>query len=124
MGPQDGLKGVDKISSLLGQPAGTDFDQYSEYVTVDPNHGRALFYYLVESLANSSTNPLVLWLNGGPGCSSFGNGAMKVGGYVVGYENLTFVTIRGAGHFVPSYQPGRALAFFTSFLEGKLPTDH
>ncbi|MFS7920573.1 putative carboxypeptidase D [Helianthus anomalus] len=48
----------------------------------------------------------------------------KVGGYVAGYENLTFVTIRGTGHFVPSYQPGRALAFFTSFLEGKLPTDH
>ncbi|KAI3775673.1 hypothetical protein L1987_45422 [Smallanthus sonchifolius] len=27
----------------------------------------------------------------------------EVGGYVVGYQNLTFVTISGAGHFVPSY---------------------
>nr|GEU88059.1 serine carboxypeptidase II-3-like [Tanacetum cinerariifolium] len=45
----------------------------------------------------------------------------EVDGYVVGYENLTFVTIRGAGHFVPSYQPARGLAFFSSFLEGKLP---
>ncbi|KAK9077275.1 hypothetical protein SSX86_005612 [Deinandra increscens subsp. villosa] len=76
MGPQDGLKDADKISELPGQPTGTDFDQYSGYVTVDPNHGRALFYYLAESPVNSSTNPLVLWLNGGPGCSSFGNGAM------------------------------------------------
>ncbi|XP_022765961.1 serine carboxypeptidase-like 40 [Durio zibethinus] len=33
----------------------------------------------------------------------------EVGGYTVGYENLTFVTVRGAGHFVPSYQPARAL---------------
>lgn len=65
VGPQDGLKDFDKISSLPGQPAGTDFDQYSGYVTVDPNHGKALFYYLTESPSNSSTNPLVLWLNGG-----------------------------------------------------------
>ncbi|KAL8541346.1 hypothetical protein ACS0TY_002556 [Phlomoides rotata] len=45
----------------------------------------------------------------------------EVGGYVVGYENVTFVTIRGAGHFVPSYQPERALAFFSSFIDGELP---
>ncbi|KAG6422647.1 hypothetical protein SASPL_113024 [Salvia splendens] len=45
-----------------------------------------------------------------------------VGGYVVGYENVTFVSIRGAGHFVPGYQPQRALAFFSSFLQGNLPS--
>ena len=45
----------------------------------------------------------------------------EVGGYVVEYENITFVTVRGAGHMVPSYQPERALTVFTSFLEGKLP---
>ncbi|KAL0365432.1 UNVERIFIED_CONTAM: Serine carboxypeptidase II-3 [Sesamum angustifolium] len=45
----------------------------------------------------------------------------EVGGYAVEYQNVTFVTIRGAGHFVPSYQPERALTFFSSFLEGKLP---
>ncbi|KAL5992712.1 hypothetical protein ACLOJK_013631 [Asimina triloba] len=45
----------------------------------------------------------------------------EVGGYAVGYTGLTFVTVRGAGHFVPSYQPARALTFFTSFLGGKLP---
>ena len=65
VGSQDGLKDLDKISVLPGEPAGTDFDQYSGYVTVEPSHGRALFYYLAESPVNSSTNPLVLWLNGG-----------------------------------------------------------
>ncbi|KAL7585867.1 hypothetical protein Lser_V15G45801 [Lactuca serriola] len=90
VGPQDGLKDFDKISSLPGQPTGTDFDQYSGYVTVDPNHGRALFYYLAESPFNSSTNPLVLWLNGGPGCSSFGNGAMmELGPFRVNADNVT-----------------------------------
>nr|XP_043630692.1 serine carboxypeptidase 1-like [Erigeron canadensis] len=90
VGPQDGLKDVDKITALPGQPVGTDFDQYSGYVTVDPNHGRALFYYLAESPVNSSTNPLVLWLNGGPGCSSFGDGAMmELGPFRVNADSVT-----------------------------------
>ncbi|KAK6245296.1 hypothetical protein SCA6_008386 [Theobroma cacao] len=76
IGPQGGLREVDKIGSLPGQPGEVDFDQYSGYVTVDPEAGRALFYYFVESPHHSSTKPLVLWLNGGPGCSSIGNGAM------------------------------------------------
>ncbi|KAK2998533.1 hypothetical protein RJ639_022818 [Escallonia herrerae] len=66
IGPQDGLMQADKIDSLSGQPdGGVDFDQYAGYVTVDPKAGRALFYYFVESPQSSSTNPLVLWLNGG-----------------------------------------------------------
>ncbi|RVW49740.1 Serine carboxypeptidase II-3 [Vitis vinifera] len=75
MGSQDGLKDGDRIQALPGQPNGLNLDQYSGYVTVDPQAGRALFYYFVES-QNSSSKPLVLWLNGGPGCSSLGSGAM------------------------------------------------
>ncbi|PON46849.1 Serine carboxypeptidase-like [Parasponia andersonii] len=77
VGNQDGQKEADKIESLPGQPQGVDFDQYSGYVTVDPNAGRALFYYFVESPQDSSSKPLVLWLNGGPGCSSFGYGGLQ-----------------------------------------------
>ncbi|XP_075478974.1 serine carboxypeptidase 1-like [Primulina tabacum] len=72
--PQEGLKDADRILALPGQPA-VNFSQYSGYVTVDPTAGRALFYWLTES-EDSSTKPLVLWLNGGPGCSSIGAGAM------------------------------------------------
>ncbi|XP_028102059.1 serine carboxypeptidase II-3-like [Camellia sinensis] len=89
VGPQDGLKAADKILSLPGQPNGINFDQYSGYVRVDPNAGRALFYYFAES-QNSSSKPLVLWLNGGPGCSSFGNGAMmELGPFRVNSDGLT-----------------------------------
>lgn len=63
--PQDGLMQADKITQLPGQPHGVDFDHYAGYVTVKPQAGRALFYYFVESPTNSSTKPLVLWLNGG-----------------------------------------------------------
>ncbi|AES71590.2 putative carboxypeptidase D [Medicago truncatula] len=75
--PQEELRLADKIVTLPGQPDGVDFDQYSGYVTVEPEAGRALFYYFVESPYNSSTKPLVLWLNGGPGCSSLGYGAFE-----------------------------------------------
>jgi len=63
--PQEGLMQADKIDTLPGQPYGVNFDQYSGYVTVNPEAGRELFYYFVESPYNPSTKPLVLWLNGG-----------------------------------------------------------
>ncbi|KAL7125315.1 hypothetical protein ABFS83_14G109200 [Erythranthe nasuta] len=75
VGNQEGFKEVDRILSLPGQPE-VSFDQYSGYVTVDASAGRALFYYFAESENSASTKPLVLWLNGGPGCSSLGAGAM------------------------------------------------
>ena len=34
-------------------------------------------------------------------------------------HNLTFLTIKESGHMVPQYQPDRALAFFTRWLEDK-----
>lgn len=69
--------------------------------------------YAIDKLETSVTTPWYPWVT-----------QSEVGGYAVEYENLTFVTIRGSGHFVPSYQPSRALSFFTSFLEGKLPPSH
>lgn len=62
---QHGSMKADKIIRLPGQPKDVDFDQYAGYVTVDPSHGRALFYYFVESPWFSASKPLVLWLNGG-----------------------------------------------------------
>lgn len=68
VGSQAGLMEADEIDALPGQPAGEgvlDFNQYAGYVSVDPKAGRELFYYFVESPNNSSTKPLLLWLNGG-----------------------------------------------------------
>lgn len=41
---------------------------YSGYLTVTDT--KKLHYIFVESLDHPGTNPVVIWLNGGPGCSS------------------------------------------------------
>ncbi|KAF6165657.1 hypothetical protein GIB67_011759 [Kingdonia uniflora] len=66
----------DKITELPGQPH-VSFNQYSGYVTVDEKKQRALFYYFVEAEIDPVSKPLVIWLNGGPGCSSLGVGAFS-----------------------------------------------
>ncbi|KAG2635506.1 hypothetical protein PVAP13_2NG360200 [Panicum virgatum] len=87
---QSALKAADKITSLPGQPDGVDFDQYGGYITVNEENGRALFYYFVEAPQDASTKPLLLWLNGGPGCSSLGYGAMQeLGPFRVKSDNKT-----------------------------------
>nr|XP_043625817.1 serine carboxypeptidase-like 40 [Erigeron canadensis] len=74
--PQEGLKNKDKIHKFPGQPY-VRFDQYGGYVTIDESDGRALYYYFVEAVKAKESLPLLLWLNGGPGCSSVGYGAMR-----------------------------------------------
>lgn len=61
---------------LPGQPFPVKFKQYAGYISVDKSTGRSLFYYFTEAVNNPSSKPLILWLNGGPGCSSLGVGAM------------------------------------------------
>ncbi|CAL9158980.1 unnamed protein product [Musa hybrid cultivar] len=67
---------LDRISALPGQPR-VSFAQFAGYVTVNQERGRALFYWLTEAVTDAAKKPLVLWLNGGPGCSSVAYGASE-----------------------------------------------
>ncbi|KAK7312108.1 hypothetical protein VNO77_35706 [Canavalia gladiata] len=73
---QEGLKEKDRIERLPGQPL-VNFSQYGGYVTLNEIAGRAFYYYFVEAQRSKETLPLLLWLNGGPGCSSLAYGAMQ-----------------------------------------------
>ncbi|KAJ8753049.1 hypothetical protein K2173_011817 [Erythroxylum novogranatense] len=62
--------GSSRITYLPGFNASSSFPSkhYSGYVSFDQKN---LFYYFVVSERSPTTDPVVLWLNGGPGCSSF-----------------------------------------------------
>lgn len=67
---------ADRVTVLpgLGKPK---FGLFSGYINVNEEAERALFYAFAESSSQSGSDPLVLWLNGGPGCSSLAGGFMS-----------------------------------------------
>lgn len=58
----------DEILSLPGLDWEIGFRQYAGYLDL-PNTKKHMFYWLVEAETNSASAPVVLWTNGGPGCS-------------------------------------------------------
>jgi len=57
----------DLITNLPGLNFEPTFKQFSGYIQVSPT--RNIHYWYIESSNNPSTDPVVFWTNGGPGCS-------------------------------------------------------
>jgi len=78
------------ITNLPGTPAGgLSSKHYSGYLDVNP--GAHYHYYFATSQGNPTTDPVILWLNGGPGCSSMAGLFIENGPYSVD-ANLNLVS--------------------------------
>ncbi|CAO4365638.1 unnamed protein product [Caenorhabditis nigoni] len=58
----------DKVTDLPGLTFTPDFNHYSGFLQAATD--KFFHYWLTESSRDPANDPLVLWLNGGPGCSS------------------------------------------------------
>ncbi|KAH8023640.1 hypothetical protein HPB51_015136 [Rhipicephalus microplus] len=60
-----------KSYSRVG-PIGADYEvpSYSGYITVNPQYNSNLFFWFVPSLKDPENDPVILWMQGGPGTSS------------------------------------------------------
>ena len=71
------------IDELPGLDYDPGFRQFSGYLPVDDDHGRHLFYWYVESQGVPTDDPVVLWTNGGPGCSGLLGFGTEMGPYFI-----------------------------------------
>ncbi|CEF62221.1 Lysosomal protective protein [Strongyloides ratti] len=85
-------KDADMIYNLPGLTYTLNFNQYSGYL--NSAKGDYLHYWFIESQRQPSQDPVVLWLTGGPGCSSLGSLLTEIGAFHVNpdgrtlYENI------------------------------------
>eukprot|EP00927_Polykrikos_kofoidii_P056574 TRINITY_DN50676_c0_g1_i1.p1 TRINITY_DN50676_c0_g1~~TRINITY_DN50676_c0_g1_i1.p1 ORF type:complete len:498 (+),score=75.96 TRINITY_DN50676_c0_g1_i1:66-1559(+) len=79
------LQAIETLPGLLEKPC---FRQWSGYAKT--TGGKQLFSWVVEAEAAPAAKPVVLWLNGGPGCSSLGGMWTELGPFVVNkQQNVT-----------------------------------
>uniref|UniRef100_A0AC35UG98 Carboxypeptidase n=1 Tax=Rhabditophanes sp. KR3021 TaxID=114890 RepID=A0AC35UG98_9BILA len=72
---------ADKILNLPNLDFVPNFDQYAGYLQALPM--KQLYYWLTMSQNSSATDPLILYMNGGPGCSSLQALLTEMGPYRV-----------------------------------------
>ncbi|KAL3730236.1 hypothetical protein ACJRO7_027270 [Eucalyptus globulus] len=77
------------IKTLPGFPGELPFYLETGYVGVGDLEDVQMFYYFVKSERSPKDDPLVLWITGGPGCSTLSAILYEIGPFTFNYENLT-----------------------------------
>ncbi|OMJ72156.1 hypothetical protein SteCoe_29467 [Stentor coeruleus] len=91
LGLANGVILTDRMTSFPQFPEIPPFDMYSGFLDVPNSKGKQLHYVFVESQNNPATDPLILWLNGGPGCSSMDGLFYENGPYIYIDNSTTLV---------------------------------
>lgn len=81
----------DEIKNLPGLNDPINFRQFSGYLKADGENNTKKFfhYWFVESQSDPAKDPVILWLNGGPGCSSLGGLFTELGPFSVNEDGKT-----------------------------------
>ncbi|KAK0421986.1 hypothetical protein QR680_007302 [Steinernema hermaphroditum] len=113
----------DLVKDIPGLHYDPGFKTYSGYLDAgkdDQKNQGYMHYMLTESKSNPSTDPLLLWLNGGPGCSSFSGAFEELGPFYVNEDGETLY------ENIYSWNANANVLFFESpigvgysFMEGK-----
>ncbi|XP_014744463.1 PREDICTED: lysosomal protective protein isoform X1 [Sturnus vulgaris] len=76
-----------EVTYLPGLSKQPSFRHFSGYLCAGP--GKYLHYWFVEAQSNPQSSPLVLWLNGGPGCSSMEGFLKEHGPFLIQPDGVT-----------------------------------
>ena len=81
---------ADRVAKLPGQPAFDTFPVYSGYLPIGAT-SKSLHYMFIESENDPANDPVLIWFNGGPGCSSLLGWIQEHGPYVIPNGESEFI---------------------------------
>jgi carboxypeptidase D len=90
-----------KVKNLPGLKSSVKISHYAGHLTVDEAKDGNLFYWLIEAEGiDPATAPLLVWLNGGPGCSSMDGLFLELGPFRLDGDKLDQIKINpGSWHY-------------------------
>lgn len=117
-----------KVTSLPGLTKDDTVTHFAGHLPADPSHGGYFFYWLFESKKDSDKKPLIIWLNGGPGCSSMDGLWLELGPFRIFDGGRTIRWNKYSWHDVGNLlfidQPVGTGLSFTSSKDGMARNDN